>query len=144
MLIKGEGGSKDEKRAVSLLTRVRDVGSVQAALGRLHLEGRLVPYDIEKAVEKIRHGAVWSYETRLELLALLSAHPSIKTTYYEGMLYDMVEAAELGEPGALAALIQIKLSGHVQFGDKAGGCALVKRAAEQGLAEAAKYAAVCG
>lgn len=51
MLIKGEGGPADPKRAVSLLSswRASDVPGVKGALGLLYIEGKLVPRDLKKA-----------------------------------------------------------------------------------------------
>jgi hypothetical protein len=51
--------------------------------------------------------------------------------------------AKLGEPGALAALIALKLSTHAQFQDKAGGCALVGRAIKRGETVAAAHLSLC-
>lgn len=50
MLLKGEGGPKDEKRAVSLVSgsRVSDAPPVRAVYGRLLVAGRLVPRDVKK------------------------------------------------------------------------------------------------
>jgi TPR repeat protein len=133
MLIRGEGGTKDEKRALSLLRSAPTIGSVSGALGQLYLEGHLVPRDIPKALSLIHHAAVWEYEARLQLMRLLAENPEVRLSHGDSVLYDMVEAVELEEPGALPALIELKLSNHVQFGDKAGGCVLLQRAAEQGL-----------
>ena len=51
MLIKGEGGPADPKRAVSLLSTwgASDVPGVKGALGLLYIEGKLVPRDLKKA-----------------------------------------------------------------------------------------------
>ncbi len=43
MLIAGEGGPADPKRALSLLNKRTDTTAPKAVLGRLYLEGRLVP-----------------------------------------------------------------------------------------------------
>jgi TPR repeat protein len=131
MLIKGEGGPKDEKRALSLLQgrRASDVAAVKAALGQLYLEGRLVPRDIPQAVRLIRLEAVWSHEARLQTMGLLAANPEIDIVNPGGFLYDATEAAELDEPGAMAALIDLKLSPNAQFRDQPGGCKLAKEAA---------------
>ena len=43
-----------------------------------------------------------------------------------------MEAAELDEPGALAALIELKLSGNAQFPDPAGACKLMETAVARG------------
>jgi hypothetical protein len=61
-----------------------------------------------------------------------------------GMLYDATEAAELGEPGALDALIDLKLSQSAQFRDKPGGCALAAQFAKLGDEIAARRLKGCG
>lgn len=144
MLLKGEGGPKNEKRAVSLVSgwRASDAPPVRAIYGRLLVEGRLVPRDLKKGIELIFQGSN-DYDTRLELIRALIANPEVPLSYPDGFLYDATEAAELGEPGALATLVELKLSRHVQFGDKAGGCELVAKAARSGDADAAKRAAEC-
>ena len=48
------------------------------------------------------------------------------------MLSDAVEAAELNELGAMAALISLKLSQNAQFQDKAGACKLIETAVARG------------
>jgi len=145
MLIKGEGGAKDERRGLSLLQgrRASDVAAVKAALGQLHLEGRLVPRDVPEAVRLIRLEAIWSHEVRLQVMGLLAANPDIRIANPGGFLYDATEAAELGEPGARAALIDLKLSQNSQFRDKAGGCKLVEAAASAGDAAAARRLPDC-
>ena len=40
-------------------------------------------------------------------------------------LYNAVEAAELDEPGAMAALIALKLAANAQFQDRPGACKLI-------------------
>jgi hypothetical protein len=47
-------------------------------------------------------------------------------------LYDAVEAAELDEPGAMAALIELKLSANAQFQDRPGACKLIETAVGRG------------
>jgi TPR repeat protein len=133
MLIKGEGGPADPQRALSLLKgrTASDVSAVKAALGQLYLEGRLVPRDVKEAVRLIRLDSIWSHDSRLQVMNLLAANPDIRIEYPGGFLYDATEAAELGEPGALAALIALKLSQNAQFRDKPGGCALSERAGQR-------------
>jgi hypothetical protein len=63
--------------------------------------------------------------------------------YPAGLLYDATEAAELGEPGALLALIDLKLSKSAQYADRPGGCALAERAALQQVDGAAQRAQAC-
>jgi TPR repeat protein len=145
MLLKGEGGPKDEKRALALLQgrRASDVGAVKAVLGRLYLEGRLVPRDVEKGVQLIRLEAVWDIEAMVEVARLLAANPQVRLYRTGGFLYDLIEAAELGEPGAMPALIDLKLSENAQFADKAGGCRLAEQAAVAGDAAAAQRLTKC-
>jgi hypothetical protein len=126
MLIDGEGGPKDERRAVSLLRSVPDVGAVSAVLAELHLEGRLVPRDVRKAVELLHHEAQWSVDARNKTMQLLAAHPDIRLPHSGRFLYAATEAAELNEPDALAALVDLKLSSNLQFRDQEGACALLK------------------
>ena len=49
-------------------------------------------------------------------------------------MYDATEAVELGEPGAAAALIDLKLSNNEQFRDESGGCKLVMQFAKEEFA----------
>ena len=42
------------------------------------------------------------------------------------------EAAELDEPGAMKALIELKLSASTQFQDRAGACKLIETAVSRG------------
>jgi TPR repeat protein len=144
MLLKGEGGPKDEKRALSLLQgrRASDVGAVKAALGRLYLEGRLVPRDVDRAVQLIRLLSIWDIEALVQVAQLLAANPQVRIDRPGSFLYAITEAAELGERGAMPALIDLKLSQSAQFADKAGGCKLAEQAGG-GDAAAAQRLARC-
>ena len=133
MLIAGEGGTKDERRALALLQRApADAQHPRALLGRLMLEGRLVPRDVAKAVQLLLPWSQWDYDTRLLILQVLAENPDVQLDRPDVVLYDATEAVELGEPGAMDALIALKLSRHAQFADTAGGCALAERAAKLG------------
>ena len=98
--------------------------------GRLLVEGRLVTRDVKKGIELIFQGSN-DYDTRLELIRALVANPQVPLDYPDGFLYDATVAAELGEPGALAALIDLKLSRHVQFADKAGRLRAARTSGEE-------------
>ena len=130
MLIKGEGGRKDEKRALSLLQgrSASDAQHAKWALGQLVLEGRLLRRDVAEAVKLLGPWSQWDYDTRLQIVRLLAENPEVQIGYADHFLYRTIEDAELGEPAAMDALIALKLSRHVQFADKAGGCALAERA----------------
>jgi len=143
MLIAGEGGPAAPQRAVKLLTGNNDIGAIEGARGRLMLDGRLLPSDIAKAIELIRHEGVFDYAARQQLVALLAAHPEVRIERPELVLYDATIAAELDEPGATAALIALKLSQHPQFRDAPGGCRLAQTAAASGDPAAAQLPADC-
>jgi len=138
MLIKGEGGP-NERRALSLLKgSAYDAQHAKWALGQLTLEGRLVPRDVAAAVKLLGPWSQWDYDTRLQIVRLLAENPDVQMAYPDHFIYRAVEDADLGEPGAMDALIALKLSRHVQFADKANGCVLAQRAAKAGD-EAAAY-----
>ena len=59
------------------------------------------------------------------------------------VLYFAVEAAELDEPGAMAALISLKLSENPQFQDRPGACKLIETAAKRGDQAAARRLPEC-
>jgi TPR repeat protein len=145
MLIKGEGGPKDEKRALSLLRSRSAAGAeaAQAYLGELMLEGRLVHGDVAEVVRLIVPWSQWDFDTRLKLARLLADNPEVQIHYPSDLVYDLTEASELGEPGAQSALIALKLSRNDQFRDQAGGCKLASEAAGRGDADAARRAAEC-
>jgi hypothetical protein len=84
--------------------------------------------DVAQAVKLLGPLSQWDYDTRLQIVRLLAENPGVQMEYADHYLYRTIEAAELGEPGAMDALIALKLSRHVQFADKAGGCALAERA----------------
>ena len=50
----------------------------------------------------------------------------------KGVLYDATEAAELDEPEAMTALIDLKLSPNAQFQDRPGACKLIETAVGRG------------
>ena len=131
MLIAGEGGPADPRRAVSLLKSTR-TPRAEAALGRLHLEGKLVPRDVQQAAKLISYGGQWDLNVRLELLKRLAENPEARLEYPKGLLYYAMEAVELDEPGALTALIKLKLSDNAQFQDKPGACKLIETAVSRG------------
>jgi hypothetical protein len=101
-------------------------------LGRLALEGKLVPRDIQEAVHLIDRASVWDFDARMQVLQLLAEHPQARVNYPKGVLYDAVEAVELDEPGAIKALIDLKLSANAQFQDRPGACKLIETAVSRG------------
>lgn len=132
MLISGEGGPADPKRAVSLLKGASDSWMAKGMLGRLALEGKWVPRDIPEGVRLIDISSGYDFDARLQVLRLLAEHPEVRVTYPKRVLYDAVQAAELDEPGAMAALIALKLSANGQFQDRPGACKLIETAVSRG------------
>jgi hypothetical protein len=132
MLSRGEGGPADQNRAIKLLTSRNDIGAISGARAEFILDGRLPPRDIAKAIDLLRHAGVWDFDARQRVLQLLIAHPEVRLERPEQVLYDAMIAADLDEPGATAALIDLKLSKHPQFRDRPGGCKLLETAAARG------------
>jgi TPR repeat protein len=131
MLIAGEGGPADPKRALSLLKSSR-TASGEHVLGRLTLEGKLVPRAPQEAARLIGLAGTWDLDARTEVLKILAANPDVRVDDPRRTLYSASEAAELDEPGAMTALINLKLSDNAQFQDRAGACKLIETAVSRG------------
>ena len=132
MLIAGEGGPADPKRALSLLRARTDTTGVKGVLGQLYLEGKLVPRDAQEAARLFDQAGAWDLDARTEVLRMLAANPEVRITNPKRLLYYAAEAAELDEPGAMAALIDLKLSQNAQFQDRPGACKLIETAVSRG------------
>jgi len=146
MLIKGEGGAADPKRAVKLLQSNAMAGggaAISFKLGELYRDGQLFQRDPQKAADLMRSEVQWSVDATLELARLLIDNPTVTRDGDKAFLYTLKDAAELGEPNAMATLIALKLSSSAQFTDRAGGCALAERDAATGDATANKLLASC-
>jgi TPR repeat protein len=120
MLIKGEGGPADPKRAVAILKSVLDVPDINGALGVLTLEGKVVPRDIQEAARLLFIGSTFNRGYELQLTKMLADFPEATLQRPEQYLYGAMEAAEVDEPGARAALVALKLSQNTQFRDVKG------------------------
>lgn len=132
MLISGEGGPADPRRALSLLKGVSDSWMAKGMLGQLMLEGKWVPRNVQEAVRLIDLASGYDYDARIQVLQLLAANPAVRVEYPEHLLYYAAEAAELDEPGAMQALIALKLSANTQFHDRPGACKLIETAVSRG------------
>ena len=110
--------------------------------GPAHPEGRLLRRDVPQAVELL---GPWSdgIMTRAADRAAVVGKPGCSNGRPERLLNTTIEDAELGEPGAMDALISLKLSRNKQFADKTGGCALAERIAKAGDAAAARHLETC-
>jgi hypothetical protein len=73
-----------------------------------------------------------SFTFGLEIVRLLAEYPQTRVSHPKITLYKAVEAAELDEPGAMKALIDLKLSANVQFQDRPGACKLIETAVSRG------------
>lgn len=143
MLIAGEGGPADPQRALKLLKAPKDTVGVKGVLGQVYLEGKLVPRDVQEAVRLIDMAAIWDLDARLQVVQLLAAHPETRVTHPKHVLYYAAEAAELDEPGAMTALINLKLSDNAQFQDRPGACKLIETAVSRGDASMAPRLSEC-
>lgn len=143
MLIAGEGGPADPKRAVSLLKGVSDSWMAKGMLGQLMVEGKWVPRDIQEGIRLIDLASSYDYDTRIQVLRLLAEYPQVRLNYPEHLLFDAAEAAELDEPGAMQALIALKLSANTQFQDRPGACKLIQTAVSRGDQTMAQRLADC-
>ncbi|MBV8792386.1 MAG: sel1 repeat family protein [Pseudolabrys sp.] len=147
MLIKGEGGDADSKRALRLLQSNASVGGGAASgfkLGELYRDGQLVQRDPQKAADLMRNDVQWSIDATLELARLVIDNPSVTIGDDKDFLYTLNDHAELGEPNAMAALIALKLSASRQFADRAGGCTLAQRASASGDSAAKNCSRIAG
>jgi hypothetical protein len=60
-----------------------------------------------------------------EQIAPSPSNPEVRIPNSRHLLYYATEAAELDEPGAMAALVDLKLSQNAQFQDRPGACKLI-------------------
>lgn len=144
-LIKGEGGPADPKRAVKLLQSYSNKSapaSINAALGKVYAEGKLVPQDLQKAAELMSGETQWSVQAKLDYARFLTDHPAVEPYNATRFLYRLTDIAELDEPGAMEALVALKLA-NVRFADKTGACKLAERAVAQGNDGAKKFLGGC-
>jgi TPR repeat protein len=117
---------------LSLLNKRTDTTGAKAVLGRLYLEGKLVPRDAQQAALLLDQAGAWDLDARTEVVRILGANPDVRITNPKHLLYYATEAAELDEPGAMAALIDLKLSQNAQFQDRPGACKLIETAVGRG------------
>jgi hypothetical protein len=85
----------------------------------------IVQRDPQGAVRLIEHAGVWDVDACTQVLKILADNPEVRVDRLDDRLYRATEAAELGEAGAMAALIELKLSNNAQFRDLGGACKLV-------------------
>jgi TPR repeat protein len=98
MLIAGEGGPADPKRALKLLTAQKYMAGANGVLGQLYLEGKLVPRDVQQAVELIGRAGVWDLDARQHVIKLLGENPGLRVTDPKRVLYDATEPRNSTNP----------------------------------------------
>ena len=79
----------------------------------------------------------------MQVMWLLAEHPETRVSHPKRTLHDAVEAAELDEPGAMKALIELKLSAPPQFQDRPGACKLIEAAVSRSDQSMAQRLADC-
>jgi hypothetical protein len=79
----------------------------------------------------------------MQVVRLLTEYPQTRVSHPKITLYYAIEAAELDEPGAMKALIELKLSANTRFQDRPGACKLIETAASRGDQSMAQRLAAC-
>jgi len=131
MLISGEGGPRDVKRAIDLLfTKSMRYGPSRAdVVAKLFLSNELVARDPRRVIQAMQDapGTIEDYITLAALLADYRAKVD-KT----GLINKLSLAAAVGEPGTAMALAKLKLSENSDFRDEAGARELLALLARDG------------
>ena len=144
MLIAGEGGPADPKRAVSLLKGVSDSWMAKGMLGQLTLEGKWVPRDIQEAVRLIDLASGYDYDARIQVLRLLAENPEVRLDHPKHRaVRRRRKPRNSTNPARCTALIELKLSANTQFQDRPGACKLIETAVSRGDQTMAQRLADC-
>ncbi len=124
MLIKGEGGPADGKRALKLLQSYANKSapaSINATLGELYAEGKLVPRDPHKAAELMSGETQWSVEAKVRFAQFLAGNPTVKPYDAKRVLYEIAEASRLrrternASPDRPETVVESRLCGQVRW-----------------------------
>jgi hypothetical protein len=125
------------------------IGTIMVTPPKLPANDNLPPL-MRTVLYVVRPARLWrgrcvvaSLDARMQVLRLLAEFPEVRVNGAKGVLYDAVEAAELDEPGAMAALIELKLSANAQFQDRPGACKLIETAVSRGDQTMARRLADC-
>ena len=143
MLIAGEGGPADPKRAMSLLKGASDSWMAEGNAGAAHARRQTGAARRPGGGAMIDIASGWDLDARMQVLRLLAENPEVRVNDPKRVLYDAVQAAELDEPGAMTALIELKLSANAQFQDRPGACKLIETAVSRGDQTMAQRLADC-
>ncbi len=135
MLVAGEGGPADGKRAIALLSDPRARLSPGAAtlLATLLTDNRFVGPDPNRAAAVLAGSG--DIDAAIRAVPLLADY---RTPLPRGAVYlrHLEDATAAGEPGASRALAELRLSGHPAFRDEAAGRAMLIRLAASGDGDA--------
>lgn len=135
MLVAGEGGPVDGKRAIALLSdpKARLAPGAAALLATLLTDNRFVGPDPNRAAMVLAGSD--DIDDAIRAVALLADYrtPLPRAAVYLRRLED---AAVAGEPGAARALAELRLSDHPAFRDEAAGRAILIRLAASGDGDA--------
>jgi hypothetical protein len=85
----------------------------------------------------------WSVLSKISYAQFLADNPTAQADDAKRVLYQITQAAEYDEPGAMATLIALKLSQNPQFADKTGGCKLAERAVQGSDESTRKFLSAC-
>ena len=61
----------------------------------LTAECKLLPRNVQEAVDLIGMASVWDFDARMQRIRLLAENPEVRVNYPKRVLYDAVEAASL-------------------------------------------------
>lgn len=136
MLVAGEGGPADGRRAIALLSdpKARFAPGAASLLATLLTDNRFVGPDPNRAALTLA-GSV-DIDDAIRAVPLLADYqtPLPRAAVY---LQRLEDAATAGEPGAARALAELRLSGHPAFRDETAGRAILIRLAASGDGDAA-------
>ena len=97
----------------------------------------------QEAASLIDRASTWDFNARMQVVRLLAEYTQTRVSHPKRTLCNAVEDAELDEPGAMKALIELKLSANAQFHDRPGACKLIEAAASRGDQSIAQRLAEC-
>jgi TPR repeat protein len=135
MLLKGEGGPADGRRALELVRapELKDDGAAMSVLAEILLSGKVVGYRPQEAIQALAR----SYEAKdaIRLAGLLIDYEA-RIERPEMLVATLETRAETGDAEAALALARLKLSGLSPFSDETGARALLRPLADAGNREA--------
>lgn len=131
MLLRGEGGPEDGKRALELVSRPDQEKSALArgVRAEILLDGRVVGYRPQEAIRALA-GTIRAEDT-IRLASLLTDYGT-RLELPDGLVSTMSRLASEGRTDVAMALAKLKLSDNSQFSDEDGARLLLKPLADAG------------